>query len=166
MANKRLDMLKIKQLLRLYTEGESKLKISSRLDLSRNTVRKYIDLFNTYQLTYQDLNELSDDEVEDLFETKNQLLDRKEELIKNFFPYASKELKKVGVTCYLLWQEYREKHPDGYSYTRFCYHYRMWSRKQSPSVHMNHKAGDKMFVDYTGKKLHIIDRGTGEEKEV
>src|SRR5690606_26435693 len=77
-----------------------------------------------------------------------------------------KELKKTGVTRYLLWQEYKEKYPEGYSYAQFCHHYRSWSLRITPSYHMEHKVGDKMFVDYTGKNLSIIDRNTGEIQEV
>lgn len=166
MANNKIDMLQIKQLLRLYTDGVSKLKISNRLGLSRNTVRKYIGLFHTYQLSYEDLAELSMEEVEDLFDTRELSPDSKENIVKNFFPYVARELKKTGVTRYLLWEEYKEKYPEGYCYAQFCHHYRQWSLRITPSLHMEHKAGDKMFIDYTGKKLHIIDRETGEEKEV
>jgi len=166
MANHKIDMLQIKQLLRLHSNGESKLSISNRLGLSRNTVRKYIGLFHAYQLTFEELSDLSIEEVEDLFETRELLPDSRESVAKNFFPYVSKELKKTGVTRYLLWQEYKEKYPEGYSYAQFCHHYRSWSLRITPSYHMEHKVGDKMFVDYTGKKLSIIDRNTGEIQEV
>ena len=63
MANHKIDMLQIKQLLRLYSNGESKLSISTRLGLSRNTVRKYIGLFHSYQLTFEELSDLSVEEV-------------------------------------------------------------------------------------------------------
>jgi len=69
MANKRIDMLNIKQLLRLYTQGVSKLQISKQLGISRNTAKKYISLFNEHQLTYEELIELSDEDLDDLFET-------------------------------------------------------------------------------------------------
>lgn len=108
MANHKIDMLQIKQLLRLHSNGESKLSISNRLGLSRNTVRKYIGLFHAYQLTFDELSDLSIEEVEDLFETRELLPDSRESVAKNFFPYVSKELKKTGVTRYLLWQEYKE----------------------------------------------------------
>lgn len=166
MANKKIDMLHLKQLLRLYTQGLSKVKISKQLGLSRNTVKKYISLFHEHRFTYEELSELSSEEIEDLFETTILEPDGKEKILENYFPYVTKELKKTGVTRYILWEEYQEKYPDGYCYSQFCHLYRQWSRKISPSMHMDHKAGDKMFVDYTGKKLHIIDKETGEEKEV
>src|SRR5690606_36788205 len=166
MANHKIDMLQIKQLLRLYSNGESKLSISNRLGLSRNTVRKYIGLFHAYQLTFEELSDLSIEEVEDLFETRELLPDSRESVAKNFFHYVSKELKKTGVTRYLLWQEYKEKYPDGYSYAQFCHHYRSWSLRITPSYHMEQKVGDKMFVDYTGNILSIIVRNTGYMLEV
>ncbi len=166
MANKRIDMLNIKQLLRLYTQGVSKVKISKQLGLSRNTVKKYIGLFHEHHFTLDELNELSQEDIEDLFDTTVLEPDGKENILESYFPEVSKELKKVGVTRYMLWEEYKEKYPEGYCYSQFCHLYRQWSRKVSPSMHMEHKAGDKMFVDYTGKKLHIIDKETGEEHEV
>jgi transposase len=168
MANKRIDMLHLKQLLRLYTSGVSKLQISKQLGVSRNTVKKYIHLYHEHRFTYQELQDLSDEDLNDLFgasplEVRDH--DNIQKHLESFFPYFSKELKRVGVTRYLLWEEYIDKHPSGYSYSRFCYHYRIWLKKVSPSMHIEHKAGDKMFVDYTGKKLRIIDKETGEEKE-
>lgn len=166
MANKRIDMLQLKQLLRLYTQGVSKLKISKQLGLSRNTVKKYIGLFHEHRLTYEELSELSAEDIEDLFDTSVLEPDGKEKLLDAYFPYVSKELKKVGVTRFILWEEYKNKYAEGYSYSQFCHLYKQWSRKMSPSMHMDHKAGDKMFVDYTGKKRHIIDKETGEQQEV
>lgn len=101
-------MLQIKQLLRLYSNGESKLSISNCLGLSRNTVRKYIGIFLAYQLTFEELSDLSIEEVEDLFETRKLLPDSRESVAKNFFPYVFKELKKTDVSRFLLWQEYKE----------------------------------------------------------
>lgn len=166
MANKKIDMLHLKQLLRLYTQGVSKSKISKQLGLSRNTVKKYINLFHEHRFTYDELSELSSEELEDLFDTTILEPDGPEKILESYFPYVTRELKKTGVTRYILWEEYKEKYPDGYCYSQFCHLYRQWSRKVSPSMHMEHKSGDKMFVDYTGKKLHIIDKETGEEQEV
>ena len=72
------------------------------------------------------------------------------------------ELKRPGVTLYLLWMEYLENHPDGYRYSQFCELYRRWRKKLNPSMRQRHKAGEKTFIDYSGKKLCYIDRETGE----
>jgi transposase len=73
------------------------------------------------------------------------------------------ELKRSGVTLHLLWQEYREVHPDGYGYSRFCEMYRSWERKLKRSMRQQHRAGEKTFVDFSGKKPHIVDPSTGKE---
>jgi transposase len=77
-----------------------------------------------------------------------------------------KKLKKANITMTRMWQEYKEKHPDGYQQTQFGEYYRAWSKKVNPSMLMVHKAGDKMFVDYAGKKLQITDKETGEVTDV
>lgn len=65
-----------------------------------------------------------------------------------------------------MWQEYIELHPKGYKSTQFCEHYNRWSRKVSPLMHMTHKMGDKMYVDYAGKTLEVVDKEAGESQEV
>lgn len=72
------------------------------------------------------------------------------------------ELKRAGVTLQLLHLEYLERHPDGYRYTTYCDAYRAWLAKRSPTMRQIHVAGEKMFVDYSGKKPQIVDKATGE----
>lgn len=81
-------------------------------------------------------------------------------------PYIHVELRRTGVTLSLLHLEYLEQHRDGYRYTAFCQRYREWVSKQRISMRQTHLAGDKMFVDYSGKKPHIVDPLTGEVIEV
>jgi transposase len=76
------------------------------------------------------------------------------------------ELRRPGVTLQLLHLEYLERHPDGYRYTRFCDVYREWLARRAPTMRQVHMAGDKMFVDYSGKKPHYVDAATGEVIEV
>jgi len=71
-----------------------------------------------------------------------------------------------GVTLELLHHEYLEQHPEGYRYTQFCEHYRRWCKKRRLSMRQVHRAGEKLFVDYAGHKPKVIDRTTGEEREV
>jgi transposase len=73
------------------------------------------------------------------------------------------ELKKPGVTLQLLWEEYRGQHPDGYGRTQFCGHYRAWAQKLKPSMRQVHRAGEKLFVDFSGKRPHLVDPKTGAE---
>lgn len=76
------------------------------------------------------------------------------------------ERQKKGVTLELLHHEYLEQHPDGYRYTQFCEHYRRWCKRRRLSMRQVHRAGEKMFVDYAGKKPAIVDPRTGEAVEV
>ena len=71
------------------------------------------------------------------------------------------ELKRVGVTLYLLWEEYREVHPDGYGYSQFCVLYRCWAKKLKPSMRQVHRAGEKIFIDFSGKRPHWVEPQTG-----
>ncbi|MCZ6655188.1 MAG: IS21 family transposase [Planctomycetota bacterium] len=73
------------------------------------------------------------------------------------------ELKRIGVTLRLLWEEYQAVHPDGYRYSHFCEIYRRWTRKLRPSMRQVHRAGEKTFTDYSGKRPHIVDRWSGEQ---
>jgi len=72
------------------------------------------------------------------------------------------ELKKKSVTLCLLWVEYREAHPDGYGYSQFCALYGKWAKRLKPSMRLSHKAGEKLFVDYAGQTVPIVDPHTGE----
>lgn len=76
------------------------------------------------------------------------------------------ELRRPGVTLELLHLEYLREHPDGFRYTAFCDAYRRWQQRRGLVMRQHHKAGDKTFVDYSGKKPHIVDRETGELVEV
>jgi transposase len=73
-----------------------------------------------------------------------------------------RELRRAGVTLALLWEEHRSTHPDGYDYSRFCELYRGWEARLSPTMRQPHVAGERMFVDYAGTSLEVIDATTGE----
>jgi transposase len=73
----------------------------------------------------------------------------------------AREANRPGVNLLVLWEEYREVHPDGYAYSRFCYLFREFERRLSPVMRQHHVAGDKLFVDYSGKKVPIVDPDTG-----
>ncbi|MEI6297496.1 MAG: IS21 family transposase, partial [bacterium] len=83
-----------------------------------------------------------------------------------FFPYVEKELKRVGVTRHILWKEYIQEQPEGVQYSQFCDHYYRWNKKSEGYMPIEYKAGEKLFIDYAGKKLHVIDKETGEIKAV
>ena len=72
------------------------------------------------------------------------------------------ELRRPGVTPMLLWEEYRQREPDGYQYSRWCELYRLWEGRLSPTIRQAHPAGERMFVDYAGQTVDLIDPGAGE----
>lgn len=163
MANKMTDMSKIRKVIHLHHQRSSILFISKYLSVSRNTVKKYLSLYRILGLKLSDINQKSDLELEKLFsQTKEASTSPRIKAIHDFFPYMEKELKKTGVTKFLMWQEYHTKNPKGVKSSMFFNYYRQWSKKVNPVMHMNHKVGDKMFIDYAGKTLEIVDEKTGE----
>ena len=80
--------------------------------------------------------------------------------------YIHRELKRDSVTLQLLWEEYAQIHPDGYGRTQFCEIYRQWTRRLRPSMRQVHRAGEKTFIDYSGKRPSLVDRRTGELRRV
>jgi transposase len=169
MSGKPIDMSKIRNVIKLYTQGKSKVFISDYLKLSRNTVKKYIKQFISSKKTFEELSALSDLELESLFSGQNTPdLSPKLATLYSFFPTVEKQLKKVGMTRELLWLDYKSKHPDGYQLSYFCELYLRWSQRTNikSTMHIDHKAGDKMYIDYAGQKLNIIDKESGEIIEV
>ena len=77
------------------------------------------------------------------------------------WPTIHRELRRKDVTLALLWEEYRAVHPDGYGYSRFCDLYRRWEGRLAPTMRQHHVAGERMFVDYAGATLAVIDPATG-----
>jgi transposase len=75
------------------------------------------------------------------------------------------ELRRPGMTLRLLWVEYRQVHPDGYGYSQFCEHYREWTQHLQPTMRQVHQAGEKLFVDYAGQTLPVVDPQTGEIRQ-
>jgi len=169
MAGKTIDMSKLRKVIKLYVGGKSKVFISTYLGLSRNTVKKYIKQFNGLKVTFEELDRLSDLDLDELFNLpqENELSPKMHDL-ERFFPRVEKELKKTWKTLKILWEDYKIKYPDGFQRTQFTVYYNRWSKRinAKASMHMSHKAGDKMFVDYAGKTLEIIDRESGEVIEV
>ena len=166
MANKQIDMRKAKRIYKLYGEGASKRRISKELGISRNTVAKYIEFFKCYRLTPYEVSEMTLEEIHRLFKADQKPKSEQLRTLERYFPYFDRELRKTGVTRQLLWEEYHAKHPDGFKLSQFRYWYREWTKETSPVMHFTHKAGDKLFIDFTGKKLHITDKYTGEIQEL
>jgi len=157
-AKKRIKMKKFREIIRLFESSElSQRQIAGALAVSRPLVSDTIQKVEQSGLQYAEIRGLSDTELNTLLAGERQTSSVKAESLKKQFSYFAKELKRTGVTRRLLWEEYLEKDPEGLRYTQFCYHFQQWQKDEKISLHIEHKAGDKMFVDYTGDKMEIID---------
>lgn len=165
MANNPIHMSKLRHVLKLYCQGQSKLQISVITGLSRNTVKKYLQVFTLLKTTWEDLNKLSDKELDELFcKDPEPVMDDRLMPLHEFLKQHERRLRQRGVTLLRLWEEYRSQYPEGFKRTAFYHHFSLWRKRVQPSMHMSHKAGDKMFVDYTGEKLQVVDPESGEVK--
>jgi transposase len=158
----RLAMRQIKDILRLkHDAGLSLREIARSLNLSVGVVSKYLQLAAAAGIGWPPPAELDEDALArklqppppaNLFTTP--LPD---------FAELYQELRRKGVTLQLLWEEYAQANPAAhYSYTHFCLLYREWRQRLSPTMRQTHTPGDKMFVDYCGPTIPVIDSLTGE----
>jgi len=163
MANTTISMSKIRQILRMYSQGRSKLSIAAQTGVSRNTAKKYFAAYDASGFTFEEISALNDKELEDFFGKSNERAPDKRMLaLQRCFPHVDKELKRTGMNRRILWEAYIKEFPDGYGYTQFCFYYAQWKARVNPTMHLDHKAGDKMYVDFAGEKLSITDKDTGE----
>jgi transposase len=161
-----MNMEKIREVLRLSEKGISKREIERALNVSRPVITEYQELFKRNQLTYIQIQNLTDEVLSEILFPEASNIPEKKKRILSLFPEYVKELTRPGVTLQLLWEEYRSKDNDAYSYSQFCFHYQMWKEQLEICMHQEMKSGDKLFVDYTGNKLRVMDKVTGQEKEV
>ncbi len=162
MAAKTITMIKLKQIIRLRSNEVPLQAISRAVGVSRNTVKKYLQLIQVRSYSFDELLKMDDEQLEHLLNDPEKKSDKRQEELYACFPTIEKELARTGVTRWILWGDYRKAHPDGYSYSQFCDHYRNWRSTQTASMHLTHEPGDKMFLDFAGKKLYLTDRKTGE----
>ena len=162
MAQERLTMRKIAEVLRLKWEcGLSNRAVARRCSISHSTVAEYLRRAQEAGLSWPLPADLGEDTLfELLFPTASPSGTR---IIPcPDWPMVRTELRKKNVTLRLLWVEYREVHADGYGYSQFCALYREWAKRLKPTMRLSHKAGEKVFVDYAGQTVPIVDPDTGE----
>jgi len=158
-----LAMHQLRELLRLrYSAQLSQHQIARALRLSVGVVNKYLQAAERAQLTWPLPDTLSEAALrQQLFPDPNTPAPHTKAAPD--CAAIHQELKRKGVTRLLLWQEYCEQHPDQhYAYTQFCVLYRQWQQQLRVTLRQTHRAGEKLFVDYAGPTVDIIDRETGE----
>jgi transposase len=158
-------MRKIKEVLRLkWAQGLSNRRIAAACGIGRPTVSEYLRRASEAGLTWPLPANLDDAHLERLLFPPPPALPANARGIPDWAAIRQ-ELKHKSVTLFLLWQEYRQANPDGYQYSWFCEHYRAWRGKLDVVMRQDHRAGEKLFVDYAGQTVPIIDRLTGEIRE-
>ncbi|KAB1108635.1 IS21 family transposase [Neorhizobium galegae] len=164
-AKRRLTMRQLRQMLRLAGSGTSSREIAVVLGIARSTVQDNLQRAAAVGLSWPLPGELTDDALEHKLFSRNGVKRGTRRRTEPNWADLAVELKKPGVTLLILWEEYRGSHPDGYGYSRFCELFRGFEQRLSPTMRQEHAAGDKVFVDYSGKKIPIVDRKTGEIRE-
>lgn len=163
MSRKGLSMRKVREVLRLrFGMGLTARQVSRSLNLSHSTVSDYVRRARAAGISWP-LPEGSDDAW-----LKEKLFGRRPQKERRPLPdmaYVYRELKRKHVTLELLWEEYKRDHPDGYQYTQFCELYRRYKKKIDLSLRSEYKAGEKMFVDYAGDTVPVVDPSTGEVRQ-
>lgn len=165
MTTKRVTMQKIKDILRLkHGAGLSIRQIAKSLGLSIGVVSKYLRRAQAAGLGWPLPEDLSEAELAARVQPARSASTVQAAAEPDFITIQS-ELKTKGMTLQLLWEEYAEAHPDGhYSYSRFTVLYRQWRDKQQLSMRQVHRAGEKLFVDYCGPTLTVVNPSTGEAR--
>jgi transposase len=164
MAYPKLTMRKIREVLRLHFEsGFNHREIARALGASPTTVGQYVRRMQRAGLSYPLPTTLSDDELEALLYPPPPRVEGQRP--EPDWPTVRRELSRKGVTLDLLWNEYKAEHPDGYAYTWFCTHYNRWASALPLTLRQTHAPGEKLFVDYSGDRIAIIDAQTGEIRD-
>jgi transposase len=159
-------MRKLRDVLRLKYDTQLPLRaIAQACALGLGTVSTYVQRATAAGLTWPLPADLDDAGLEARLFTRPTVSLASDRALPDWAA-LHQELKKPGVTLMLLWQEYRARHPLGYAYSQFCERYRQWARRLKPSMRQVHRAGEKLFVDFSGKRPHLIDPTTGEEVAV
>jgi len=165
-AKRRLSVRKIKEVLRLhYEKGFSTRQIAKSLRVGRSTVQDYLDRSQRAELDWSLAADLDETSLEHRLYPPVPCVTQEKRQMPSM-EYLYQELKRKGVTLQLLWHEYKEANPDGYQYSRFCYHYQQWVQKLDLCLRQEYRAGEKLFVDYAGQTMEITDPETGEIQEI
>jgi transposase len=161
----RKTMRRIRECYRLFYEASlSQQQIAELLKIGRSTVWDYLSKLKDSGLGWDEVKELSDEALEQkLYSRPPSASDRP----LPDFAHIHMELRKSSmVTLQLLWEEYKKNQVNGYGYSRFCYLYKEWCKPLTVSMRQTHIGGEKLFVDYSGKRPHIRDRITGKDTPV
>src|SRR6218665_177065 len=164
MPTPRITMRQIRQVLRLHLDaGLPYAKVARALGLPKSTVGKFALLARAAGVDWAVAQTLTDQELE--ARLYRSAVPRAAHHMEPDYALIHQELKRPGVTLQLLWEEYAQANALTYKYTRFCIKYRAWALGLKRSMRQTHIAGDKLFVDYDGDTVPIVDAATGEIRQ-
>lgn len=164
-----LRMHQIRRVIEFYQQGIGVREIARLSGLSRNTIREYLKRITSSGLTPEELLHLSDELLSPIVYTESiekntagRSADDRYGSIESRLDYYRTELDRRGVTRQLLWKEYINDHPQGYSYSQFCEYLSRYLKRDKAVMHFVHRPGEQLQVDFAGGKLGYVDIQTGE----
>ena len=164
MSRERIPVRTIKEVLRLkWSCGLSRQAISKSCGIARSTVDEYMKRARQAGLSWPLPADLDDTSLERLLYPSVVVFDSPRPL--PVWADIHKELARKSVTLMLLWDEYKAQYPDGYQYSHFADLYRAYAKKLDISMRQIHHAGEKLFIDYCGQTIPVIDKSTGEVQD-
>jgi transposase len=162
MPKVRTSMRKIREVLRLSKVlGLSQRQVARSVRLGQSTVWDHLVRFRVSGLSWEEVEALDDEALEQRLFPSEQVSTERSRSVADW-SQIHQELKHKSVTLSLLWQEYRERHPDGYGYSRFCDLYRSWKKRLDVSLRQDYVGGEKLFVDYAGETVEVVEARSGE----
>lgn len=166
MPAERLPMRQVREVLRLHHVcGQSGHRIAQAVGISRYTVAEYLRRAAVVGITWPVPPELDDAALERTLFTPPGAIRAEQVRPQPNWARIHAELRRPGVTLLLLWEEYRAGQPDGYGYSRFCDLYAAWRGRLSPTMRQHHPLGERLFVDYAGQTVEVVDALTGEVRQ-
>ena len=154
-------MRQLRQTLRLHLEARLSLRECARvLGISKTTVGAIVSMARVAGVEWAVAQSLTDEELE--ARVYRPAVPRSSRHLEPDFAYIHQELRRPGVTLQLLWEEYQRGNDLAYKYTAYCVKYRAWAASLKRSMRQTHLAGEKLFVDYAGQTMPIVDAATGE----
>lgn len=152
-------MQKLRQVICFHCQGKGTKSISKLLEVSRNTSKRYLQTFYSLGISYEEFSKKNDSELSELFFASPQKIYKSSRYLEleSLLPRICKQLKRKGITRDMLHKEYLEHHPGGYGRSRFNSFIQIYLGQMNPVMHIDHKAGDKLYIDFAGKKLHLTD---------
>ena len=154
--------MRIKQIIRLFDQGETIKAIRRSCGVSRNSIRFYLRRLKELGISFSEALEMDNPLLQEKIFSHIQEESLRQELLHSKAEFFAQELKRKGVTRQLLWEEYRKENPQGYGYSQFCYYLQQHKRVREAVMVQQHPPGEQFEVDFTGVKLKYADKATGE----